>query len=131
MPEKKVSQLAFENDKIENSLLYLVGIDPLAKIEKRGEANKLRENFVNFYKESFVQKHDHAKIEHNVNTFPTLACINVMRNTGDITTLSAITHQMGSNKDAFIHWLAVSNKIYNDDNPSCRRLGFLCFYYFF
>ena len=51
---KEVSKLAFENDKIEHQKLYLVGIDPLANIEKFGEANKLRKEFVNFYKESFV-----------------------------------------------------------------------------
>ena len=59
-----------------------------------------------------------------MNAFPTLACAKAMRNNGDITTLSAITHQMGNDKEAFIHWLAVSNKMCDDNNMSCRRLGF-------
>ena len=84
----------------------------------------MHKKFVKFYKESFVEKHDHAKIEHNVNTFPTLACIKQIRSNGDITTLSAVTYQMGNNKEAFIHWIAVLNKNYNDNIRSCRRLGF-------
>ena len=80
--------------------------------------------FANFYKETFVEKHDHKKIKNDLKTFQTLACIKQQRSNGDITTLSAVTYQMINNKEAFIHWIAVLNKNYNGNIRSCRRLGF-------
>ena len=41
MPEKKVSKLAFENDKNEHQKLYLVGINPSDKI-KPDKKRKMR-----------------------------------------------------------------------------------------
>ena len=125
IPEKEVSKLASVND---NAPLYLVGINPSYDIKssnkKWDQVDKLQLEFAKFYKETFVEKHDYKKIKNDLKTFQTLACIKQQRSNGAITTLSAVTYQMGNDKEAFIYWIAVSNKNYNGNIRSCRRLGF-------
>ncbi len=125
MPEKKVSKLSFKND---NAPLYLVGINPSDNIksskDKWDKVDKLQVKLSKLYKEMFVEKHDHKKIKDNVNMFQILACIKQIRSNGDITTLLAVTYQMGKDKETFIHWFAVSNSMYNDNITSCRRIWF-------